>query len=84
MAIKSPGQVVSLDLFRELLIAISQSEPEKLFSSRSLYEHCKGLNGANKVRDEDITEELRSKLISISCELSADNIIPPSMGMQEV
>ncbi|KNA23255.1 hypothetical protein SOVF_026370 [Spinacia oleracea] len=82
MAIISPVKEVSLELFRELLIAISQSEPENRVSSKSFYEYCNSLNGA-KVKNEDKTEELRSELISISCASSADNVIMPSMSMQE-
>lgn len=52
------------ELARELLIAISQSSPEKLLNSKAAFKDV-NLDGAAEISKER-AEELRSKLISIS------------------
>ena len=84
MDINPQSKEVSLDLARELLIAISQSLPENLVNSKAGKELSNGHDFsavANGHGDE--AEELRSELISISYAPSPDKFVPPAMGDQE-
>uniref|UniRef100_A0A803N753 Uncharacterized protein n=1 Tax=Chenopodium quinoa TaxID=63459 RepID=A0A803N753_CHEQI len=83
----SLGKEVSLDLARELLIAISESLPEKL-KSKSLPDILSSESGKEPTNDHgaasvtgaDKEEELRSELISISYVPSPDKIALPANG----
>lgn len=69
----APRIKVSLDLARESLIAISQSNPARnLSASNLLHGNAKNCNGV-VVNESDIAEDYRSKLISISYTRSPDS-----------
>ncbi|KMT11692.1 hypothetical protein BVRB_5g106290 [Beta vulgaris subsp. vulgaris] len=74
----SLGKKVSLDLARELLIAISESLPENIISSETGEEHTNGHHSAS-VTSADKIDKLRSELISISY-VPPDKIALPANG----
>ncbi|KAJ8434185.1 hypothetical protein Cgig2_004656 [Carnegiea gigantea] len=84
MDINPQSKEVSLDLARELLIAISQSLPENLTSSKVGKELSNGHDISAVANGHgDGAEELRSELISISYIPSPDKFVLPPMGMEK-
>lgn len=84
MDINPQSKEVSLDLARELLIAISQSLPENLTNSKVGKELSNGHDiSAVANGPGDGAEELRSELISISYIPSPDKYVLPPMGMEK-
>lgn len=75
----SPSGELSLDRARELLIGISESQPENLIDSQSGEEPTNVHDNAS-VTSPDKAEEFRSKLISISCVPSPETIPLPANG----
>ncbi|GAB4834708.1 hypothetical protein Ancab_032971 [Ancistrocladus abbreviatus] len=75
---RSPVKEVTSEIARELLIAISESVPDKLLDSKGAYEESNGFH-CSIAATEDKAEVLRSKLISISNLSSPDNIALPAM-----
>lgn len=84
MDINPQSKEVSLDLARELLIAISQSLPENLTNSQAGKELSNG-NSISAVANGhgDAAEEFRSELISISYLPSPDKFVLPPMGIEK-
>ncbi|KAL6349183.1 hypothetical protein AAG906_033839 [Vitis piasezkii] len=73
---KAPGQEGSLELARELLIAISYCTPEKVLSLNCTPADFNVANGV-VLTDGDGAEKFRSKLISISYAQSPDSKVLP-------
>lgn len=70
------GKEVAEEVTRELLIAISYSEPEKVFASDPSSEKVNGDSLIGEV-DGDAVDKVRSELISISYTQSPENGILP-------
>lgn len=68
---KAPCKEVSEELFRELLIGISNSLPEKVAELNSVAESCKSVDSFVASNGEE-PENYRSELISISYEQTTD------------
>lgn len=77
----SPVKEDSSEL-RELLIAISESGPDKVVDSTPDHENSNLPNGTELSAKEIIAEKLRSDLISISYSPS-DSIALPATGPQD-
>ncbi|KNA20649.1 hypothetical protein SOVF_050460 [Spinacia oleracea] len=87
--ISSLDKKVSLDLARELLIAISESLPENLLNPESLPDKSLSPKSIEEptndheiasMKSADKDEELRSELISISYLPSPDKVSLPANG----
>ncbi|KAF6155175.1 hypothetical protein GIB67_019701 [Kingdonia uniflora] len=85
MDTKSPEKEASDELARESLIAISQSQPDKVLAPILLLsENGNGAANLNKVDEGDGTEKYSSELISISYPQSPDTkILPAALGKLE-
>lgn len=88
-ALPSLDKEVSLDLARELLIAISECGPDNLLNSESLPDKLLSSQSGKETRNEhggaSVTgagkdEELRSELISLSYVQSPDEVALPANG----
>lgn len=78
------GKEVAEEVTRESLIAISYSEPDKVFASKSCPEKVNGESLIGRI-DGDAEDKFRSELISISYTQSPDiGVLPVGFAQGEL
>lgn len=79
----SPTSVVSHELARELLIAISEAIPDNVLASKLLPENSDTVN-VIELKEREAAEKYRSELISISYIESPDSCQTTQSSMENI